>query len=147
MTKITFYHQARQDGDVRSGVSINDDIVFDRYSGRNKNDPALRWFVDVRCEGDLPSDPEEAREWLLSNATSIKAGLEEFSDKLTAGLDVESWPVSFKVKHPARKIRIAIVCSATRLLDARDIALNLSLVAAHFEEFVSKLQAVEPIGR
>ena len=147
MTKITFYHQARQDGDVRSGVSINDDIVFDRYSGRNRSDPALRWFVDVRCEGDLPTDPEEAREWLRSHAPTIKTGLEEFSEKLAAGLDVESWPVSFKVKHPVRKVRIAIVCSATRLLDARDIALNLALVATKFEDLVAELQAVEPIGR
>ena len=144
MTKITFYRQARQDGDIRTGLSINDDVVFDRYDGHKRRNPVLRWFVDVRCEGkQLPTDAEDAREWLLTHDAVIKAGLNEFAEKLQAGIDVVAWPVSFKIKHAPRGIRMNLVCSAVRMVDSREIATILSTVAEHLEEYLKGLLALE----
>jgi len=147
MSKITFYRQAREDGDVRTGLSIDEDVVFDRYEGRSRQDPVLRWFVDVRCEGKLPTVADDAREWLLDHAGIIKSGLEEFGAKLNAGIDIESWPVLYQLKRAPKGTRITLACSAVRSADARDIAVILGLVAAKFEEYVKRLRAIEAVGR
>jgi hypothetical protein len=76
----------------------------------------------------------------------IQQGIREFSDMLEAGLDYEEWPASYKLRRLPRGIQIAVVCSAVRRLDARDIAVNLALVAQEFQRFVRALQLVQAVG-
>lgn len=147
MSKITFYRQAREDGDVRTGLSIDDEVVFDRYDGRTRTNPALRWFVDVRCDGKLPIGAEEARQWLLDHAGIIKAGLSEFAKSLNAGIDIESWPVLHKLSATPKGVRITFACSAIRPGDAREIAVVVENVSTHFEKYAKRLRIIEAVGR
>jgi hypothetical protein len=146
MSRITFYRQTREDGDVRTGLSADDMVLFDRYEGRSKRNPALRWFVDVRCEGKLPTDAEKARAWLLDHAPEIKAGLDEFGETLHAGLDIDSWPVLHPMKRAPKGTRITFACSAVRSTDARSISAIIKKIADNFEAYVKRLQLLEAVG-
>ena len=57
MHKLTFYHQKRRDGGLRTGVDFDDERVLERFEpGDLARDSALEWFVDIRCRGEtLPA--------------------------------------------------------------------------------------------
>ena len=148
MTKVTFFRQKRADGGVRTGISVDDDTVLWSFGGsRGDYDPALLWYVDVRCEGKLPAAPEAARDWLLAHAGVIEAGLEELAERLQAGLDIEAWPVLHPAKNSPKGVRITVACSAVRMPETRDIARVICGVARGFERHVTGLKAAEPVGR
>jgi hypothetical protein len=146
MSAISFYRQARRDGGIRTGITIDADTVLHRYeNGGNDSDPALVWFVDVRCEGRrLPTEPEPAREWFLSHAQLIKAALRASAEELRAGIDIGSWPLERSISGP-RGVRMRIVCSAVRRLEALDIARILHDIADHWEERIKALQEADAI--
>jgi hypothetical protein len=123
LAKIIFYKQVREDGGVRTGIEINDLTYFEQYDhAEDEYDPALTWYVDVRCEGDnLPTDPDEARKWLLDQAPVIQGGLQALAEKLHAGIDVDSEPLHWQVSDAPPGSRIRIVCSAAR----RNVALEM----------------------
>ena len=146
MASLTFYRQERMDGGVRTGISVEDNIVLTSFAdGTADYDPSLRWFVDVRCEVPAAIDPEGAREWLLQNAGVIKSGLEELADKLRAGLDINAWPVQHQVMSAPAGSSITLVCSAVRRLDARQIADVLRSVGEHFPDYVKSLESRETV--
>jgi len=141
MSAISFYRQARRDGGIRTGISIDTDTVLHCYdNGGDDSDPALVWFVDVRCEGRrLPDEPALAREWFLSHAQPIKVGLRACAEELRAGIDIGSWPIERPISGP-RAVRTRVVCSAVRRLEALDIARILQDVADHWEERIKALR-------
>ena len=52
MPNLTFYRQKRVDGGVRTGVELDGETVASLFEeGDPERDPALLWFVDLRCEG------------------------------------------------------------------------------------------------
>src|SRR5438874_10628438 len=97
MHTLSFYRQARQDGGVRTAIEVDSETTFHQFEpGSEESDPALLWYVDLRCEGeDLPSEPEDARKWLLANADLIKHGFRLLADKVAAGVDWSVYPVEW----------------------------------------------------
>src|SRR5438105_3447 len=97
MPSIHFFRQLRRDGGIRTGVDVEDETVLWRFHpGRHRGDPdpAIEWYVDVRCQGPrLPHDPEGARDWLLKNGRAIHAALEAVAESIPAGVDPSDWPL------------------------------------------------------
>ena len=62
MPKLVFYRQKRYDGAIRTGLELDDDPIAEHYEeGSGERDPALLWFVDLRCKGPgIPGDPDDA---------------------------------------------------------------------------------------
>ncbi len=147
MSNISFYYQQRADGGLRSGISISGNRVMEHFEGSHADyDPSLLWFVDVRCHGELPEDPEEGRRWLLSNRERISDGLNRLAEKLRAGIDIDSWPVVEKLDSDSLGNSISIACSAIRREDALEIAKLLSSVATNWENLLSKLSLPQAAG-
>lgn len=149
MSKLTYYRQKRMDGGTRTGVEVGGVTVLGRFEhDAEETDPVLRWYVDLRCEGArLPGDPEAVRNWLLDNAGLIRDALHALAEELRAGMDFDTWPLQWKVPKGPRGVRMTIVCSVTRRLDARDIARVLADIAAHWEEVVGGLLVGETAVR
>jgi hypothetical protein len=143
MHTLTFYRQARRDGGVRTGIDIDDDTVLVRFDpGREDSDPALLWYVDVRCRAArLPRDADAAREWLLRQAKTVKRLLDGLADDVPAGADPDQWPL-LKEARVNPGVTITVACSAMRRAEAQHIADVLRETAAHWEEWVDELAPV-----
>src|SRR5947207_6480872 len=97
MPKLKFYRQRRVDGGTRTGIDVDNEEMWHRFEEppEAEADPALVWYVDVRCHGPaVPAGREEARVWLLKNTPVIKRAFEQIADKLHAGYDGR-WPYMF----------------------------------------------------
>lgn len=130
---ISFFYQKRFDGGVRTGLGIDDQMVLHHFvPGDADSDPALLWFVDIRCSGDrLPTDAEAARDWLLHHVPAIQHGLESAAERLEVGVDEES-PLREPFKLP-RPFRGEIIASSVRRLASGELAGELRALAASFE--------------
>lgn len=139
MPTITFFRQARRDGGVRTGIDIDDRTVLSRFEpGRRAEDPALLWYVDVRCEGPrLPRDVQAAREWLIRHEPQVRQALETLAGQVPDGLDPTEWPL--KTTKRLSGATITVACSAVRRVEARDIATTLQDVAARWQERLDTL--------
>jgi hypothetical protein len=147
VTKIIFYRQKRRDGGIRTGIEINGETELGLEEGftGSELDPVLLWFVDLRCEGKkLPTDPEAAREWLLKHSPVIRGGFETLAGQIQAGIDFNSYPYLWPVPDSPRGVNMTIACSAMRRNDARAIPEVLMDIAAHWQERLARLPAVEP---
>lgn len=145
MHKLTCYQQQRQDGGVRIAVTVDDATVFHKFEpGDEENsDPALEWFVDVRFFGkQLPTEPEDARQWLLDQEPQVRQGLTGLAEKLQAGLDVEGWPLEYKVPTTVRGLKITIVCSAIHRVTCLDIASILTRIRDEWKQTIQSLPKV-----
>ncbi len=145
MSSIVFFRQRREDGGTRTGIDINGRTVLDHFEeGKGEPDPALLWYVDVRCEGArLPGTAESAQEWLINQAPAIGRGIHDLAGKLTAGIDSDAWPL----QHALRRIggvRITIACSAMRRVEAQQIASVLRDIARHWGERLAGLTQGQP---
>lgn len=139
MDKLTFYHQKRQDGGLRTGVDFNDERVLERYEpGDLPRDSALTWFVDIRCTGEaLPSDPEAIREWFLNQSGPIQTALRQLAKDCSAGID-KDWPLKRQIPT-SDGVTMAIYCSAMRRLSGREIAFVLGELEAKWPVLVRDL--------
>jgi len=143
MANITFFRQAREDGGIRTGIDVDDRTALSRFEGSEEGDPALIWYVDVRCSGKrLPSDPEEARTWLERHESQIAGMLETLAKRLPQGLDPSEWPLTFS-KRLAGQIDITVACSATRRVAARQLNRILCDIAKHWSGRLKSLEAVQ----
>lgn len=140
MKTLTFYHQKRTDGGVRTGVEINGQRVLERFTpGRGAPDSALEWFVDVRCRGrHIPEDPEAVRRWLLDRSGEIQEQLEGLANNLRAGMDPD-WPLTSDVSGVRDGVAAQIVCSTIRRLTGRDIGQVLIQLKRSWRRLVSSL--------
>jgi hypothetical protein len=145
VAKISYYRQMRVDGAIRTGITVDDELVLHLFVNEPEEaDPVLLWFVDIRCEGkSLPTGAEEARHWLLQQSAVVRKGLHDLADELRAGIDVDIWPLQRKVSGAPRGVRMTIVCSASRRLVARNIAGVLREVAEIWEESIRATQPLE----
>lgn len=144
MSTLTFYRQARRDGGVRTGIEINSNTVLARFEqGSEDGDPALVWYVDVRCEGArLPAEPEAARAWFIRNESAITRLLEALADEVPSGIDPGDWPLR-KEHQLSTGVRVTVACSAMRRVEGQQIAQVLRDIAANWRERVSNLPQVE----
>lgn len=125
VAEFTFFQQQRQDGGIRTGLDILGTTVWQTFrpgADVESEDPALRWFVDIRGEGEpIPADRDEMREWLLQHLSVIETGLERLAERFEVGFDTETWPISWEVPGAPDEARLEIVISATRRTAAVEI--------------------------
>jgi hypothetical protein len=142
MAGLTFFRQARIDGGVRTGIMLGESTILHRFEeGGADNDPALVWFVDLRCNGSgLPVDAEGARRWLIEHEGIIRGGFTRFAGELQAGADVDSYPLQWEgFKGAPDGVQMKIVCGATRRVDALRLADVLNDVAARWRQMIEEL--------
>ena len=147
MPDLTFYRQKRVDGGVRTGIDIDGVTVCEDFEeGDEERDPALRWYVDLRCSGDsLPSDADSAREWLLEHEEMIRDGFSRYANQLAAGADRDDYPLQWSGFQPVPQgVQMSIACSAIRHVDARELNHVLREIAEHWSERIERLCAGVP---
>lgn len=148
MPRISFYIQERLDGGVRTGVEVNGDTALGRFKpGRsNEPDPALQWYVDVRCSGArLPSEGEAARGWLIRNSAKVTGALKVAAAQIHAGIDPGDWPFRYEVTDRTGT-RILISCSATLNLSARKLAGVLKKLGDNWEKTLENLAPLTEVS-
>ncbi len=141
MAKVVFYRNARQDGGFRTGIEIDGQTAWHHFTaGKGEADPALNWWVDVRCEGkNVPSDPDAARDWLLNEGNRIA----EFVAQASQDIDPQGFGVGlepFRREFKVRGAQVAVVASAARRITAREMARVLAEIAKKWNDYVNKLQ-------
>lgn len=146
MPTITFYRQARRDGGIRTGIEVDGDAVltrFDHGRARREPDPAIVWYVDVKCRGStLPTHSDAARLWLLRQEKPISRLLSALADEIPAGIDPTDWPLRREWRLPS-KVQVVVTCSAVRRLEASRLSKILREVAAHWRQTLEHLAPVE----
>jgi hypothetical protein len=149
MSKIAFFRQQRVDGAIRSGIMIDDELVFHQLENENvaEPDPVLLWFVNVGVEGDdLPDDPDEARQWLIDHSTAISDLLLKEGRSISAGIDHPSWPLIKHVPLPANGRLVRIGYAAMERVAASEMGVHLQEVAREFESVVQSLPRWEAVA-
>jgi hypothetical protein len=146
MASIVFFRQRRRDGGTRTGIDVNGRTVLDHFEeGKGEPDPALVWYVDVRCEGPrLPRTAESAQQWLINHGPAFSREIDNLADELTAGIDSDTSPL----QHVARRItgaKVTIACSAMRRIEAHQIGVVLRDIAANWSERVAGLTLGQPV--
>ncbi len=143
---LTFYRQKREDGGVRTGISVGATTVLERYEpGEEDYDPSLIWSIDLRCHGEgLPALPEEARMWFLAHSSPIHAGFARYAETLAAGSDPTGAYLLEWSDFPTspQGVKLSIVIGAQRLVDARWISRELIDVGDRWAELVGSLPNV-----
>lgn len=147
MAKLTFYRQARADGGVRTGLKLDDATVLSSFEeGEADPDPALLWFVDLRCQGaSLPDDPEAARDWLCDQAPVIREGFLQCARDHQLGTDPDIYPLIWgKFPSPPEGVEMAIHYAAARHSAARELADVLGNLGVHWEDYLGILEPLHP---
>jgi hypothetical protein len=145
MSSIVFFRQRRGDGGTRTGIDVNGRTVLDHFEeGKGEPDPALVWYVDVRCEGArLPKTAESAQQWLIDKGPIISQGMDDLAEMLTAGIDSDTWPLQHALRRNGA-VRITIACSAMRRVEAQRIAGVLRDIAEHWCDRLAGLTQGQP---
>ncbi len=140
MPTIAFYCQKRFDGGIRTGIGIDDKTLLHHFdAGDEARDPALLWFVDVRCTADrLPIDADRARQWLSDHAEPIGEALCLAAERLALGSDGDQ-PVRQTISL-ARGVKGEIVASAVRRLGPGEFAAALREVALTWRDLLNRLE-------
>jgi hypothetical protein len=146
--ELSFYRQKRHDGGIRTAVTADGVTVLHRFQpGDAPSDPALLWYVDLRCSGRrLPVEPEATRQWLLAQSPIVRDNLTRLASKLEAGMDVEPWPFQWQVPRPPRGVRMTIVCSAVRRLPMLEIASILIDLCENWDEWLRELEVPQALA-
>lgn len=149
MNKVVFFWNDRMDGGVHFGLVANDVLLFDELKdGSGESDPALNWFVDIKCESkSLPKGAAEIRNWILNLAPQINQALDALASKLEVGTDGDISPFSIKTKvsaHPA-SVHIEVKGSALRTIRETQIAGHIMKVKKSWERELRRLSEVNPI--
>jgi hypothetical protein len=141
--KLTFYHQKRRDGGVRTGVELERERILECFEpGSALEDSKLVWWIDVRCaQRTWPSEPEGVRAWLLENAQRIENGLNDYAAELGAGIDV-NWPAKHVVSS-RNGVKIEIFCSAMVRVGGREIQAELLKLAKNWQTIIAELPSCE----
>ena len=142
MHRLVFFRQKRYDGAVRTGVELDDELIAHRFSGGHADpDPALLWYVDLRCEGEgIPDGSDEAAHWLLEQAAVIQDGFCRFSEHIRAGLDPDIYSLNWTDFPDApERVSLQIACSAVRRVDGRAMAAILSEIADNWLSIIREL--------
>ncbi len=142
---LTFFRQERIDGGVRTGLMLGIETVFERFEiSGEEYDPTLAWSVDLRCNGpSLPTQPPEAKAWLLANQNLIRDGFLRYAEQLSVGSDptgikLLEWS-DFQLAPPG--VQLKIVCGALRRVDALFLSTKVKFVGEHWSELVQGLES------
>ena len=148
MSRFTLYRQLRNDGGLRTGLEMEDCPIWETTQpGPVEDDPALRWYVDLRGEGDgVPTDRESVREWLAAHVTIFAATLVQLAERFETGIDFGGWPVAFEVPGLPDDAAVSVVIHAARRVDALEIAAVLSELARSLPQLVARIPRPVSVG-
>lgn len=145
MSKVVFYRQLRMDGGYRTGLEVDGETVYGLFEeGQTDDNPRLRWFVDLRCEGPkLPKSAPRARAWLLKNSPTIIDGFARCSQEVRAGIDPDPYTIPWAdFKDVPKDVKMSIVLTAARRADAIGMAEVLAYIGSNWERLVRMLKPV-----
>jgi hypothetical protein len=146
MPKFSVYQQERNDGGSRIGISFDDESDWQVFEpGPTDDDSTLRWYVDVRGEGDgVPDNAGDLYDWLRSSKMTelIRRETSSFSAQLATGIDQGAWPVRHVIANPPAGVRLSLVTSAIRRVDALEIA---DIVRRFGEDWPDLLERLSPV--
>lgn len=140
--EIGFYCQQRQDRGVRSGIGVNGTTVLHHFqSGNETLNPALLWYVDLRFEGPgLPTDPSQARDWLLRHEDKIGGALRDAAKDLEVGIDAgDYWPYQRRIALEEPKMTGEISISAANRMSDGELAAEIERVADNWQSLLNQL--------
>jgi hypothetical protein len=142
MVSVTLYQQARVDGGVRSGIEVNGVREWETFQdGGEEFDPALLWFIDVRCKSkNLPKEAEQAKAWLLASAGVIRQGLLDAADHLELGFDSDLRPYEGPEIELPEGGTMCVHVHAIRRLVARDIERELRRMAKGLTKLIKSME-------
>jgi hypothetical protein len=146
MPKLTFYRQGRADGAIRTGIELDDETIFENYEETERDvDPTLLWYVELRCKGSaIPSDPPEAKQWLLGNEAIGREGFSRCASEVEAGRDVDLYPFLWsKFSGVPKDVEMTIACATNRRIWALSVPKLLEDFAEHWRERIEHLQPAE----
>ncbi len=143
MPSLTFFRQARADGGIRTGLDIDGETVFEHFDdAEGEPDPVLKWFVDLRCDGEtLPDKPEAARQWLLDHDTLISRAFQGLAKRLEVGVDPGAWPARWQLPDAPPGVRITTACSSIGAIPGREIGETVRGIGEHWKEYLQQSQA------
>jgi hypothetical protein len=146
MPKLVFYRQKRYDDAIRTGIELDDQTIAHRFEDvEGDRDPALLWYVDLRCSGPgIPDSPDAAAHWLVEHSEIIREGFERFAQKLSVGADTDDYSLTwddFPKKPDGVEMKIA--CSAVRRIDARQMAQMLSDIGRRWDQLIDELEIIQ----
>lgn len=150
MPKLVFYRQCRVDGGIRTGIDVDGAIAYGLFEeGDSDDNPRLRWFVDLRCEGPrLPKSDQAARKWFLDHAEIIKDGFARCAEEIRAGIDPEQSPFFWSdFADVPTGVSMKIVVAAVRRQDAIEMAGIMREIGSSWERFVRQLKRALPAGQ
>ncbi len=148
MPKLTFYRQKRDDGATRTGIELDGETIAERFEGgEGERDPALLWYVDLRCEGaGLPDDPDAATHWLLEQAPIIRVGFARFAERLRAGVDTDLYSLTWsEFADVPEGVGMTIACSAIRRIEAREMSAILADVGSHWDDIIKTIDVPQEV--
>ncbi|HVS69814.1 MAG TPA: hypothetical protein VHQ47_01005 [Phycisphaerae bacterium] len=142
MPKLVLYQQKRVDGGVRTGIELDDATIASRFDeGRGPPEPALLWYVDIRCEGRrIPSDPSHAIAWLLKNADAFTTALDDGARKFNTGIDGNAWPLRLPVQGLPSGTHGEIACSSMRRVSGRELTRVLHTLSNSWDELIRSVE-------
>lgn len=138
MPSLTFFRQTRADGAIRTGVDVDGEMLFEHFEeAEGEPDPVLKWFVDLRCDGEsVPARPDEVRQWLLDHGALVTQGFEGLAKRLEVGVDSDGWPVEWGIPNSPPGIRMATACSSIGAVSGRVMGKTVREMADHWREYL-----------
>lgn len=146
MTTLLFYRQARRDGGIRTGVEFRETPIAEVFEeGTGDFDPVLRWYLDLRCDGDgVPSDPEQAIDWLASLGSVVRTGAFAFAQELLAGLDHDIYTFSYnRFEGVPQGVSLSLNAKVNCRSAGQELASVLVLLARNWEETLLSLKSAD----
>lgn len=148
MAKLTFFRQQRYDRAIRTGIRLDDELIYHRFESRSEEpDPGLLWYLDVIFRGDaVPNAPDEAKNWLTTAlGVPIRTGLERYAERLGSCEDPDDYPLDWEDFPSAPPgVNIAVSGSAVQRVDAREMEEVIRSIAENWDVIVNGLAAWQP---
>jgi hypothetical protein len=150
MAKLVFYQQRRMDGGTRTGIEVDGEIAYGLYEpGESEDNPRLRWFVDLRCDGPkLPESHRSARAWLLKHGQMIRNGFLRCAEEVRAGIDPDVYSISWDAfEEVPPGVQMKIVLTAARREDAIGMAEVVREIGTDWDRLVRMLRPAQTAHR
>jgi len=143
MPTLTFHRQKRADDGVRTGVEVDGrTLAEDFQEGSEEHDPALLWYIDLRCEGDsLPTETESVLDRFRRESEALTSVLHSAADEIGAGVDSESLPHQSKFHDRVPDAVIQVAVSAMRRVASRNVAEELHRIADDWQNALDAITA------
>lgn len=148
MSSLVVYRQRRVDEGMRTGIELDSRTIGHKFEeGGEDRDPALRWYVDLRCEGPgLPHEAGAAFKWLNDQEMLIRENFSEYADRLSAGADLDDYPLEWIFPSHPDGVRMKIACSAVRRVDSREISSILKGISREWPDLIRDLEVAEVVN-